>query len=229
VLTGLALAIVASVGCATATSRPAPAPTADTTPASPTPRAPDPSALVAYRDLTRDDFRATSPPSGADRARGHVAAATCAYLVPSPELRFKAVRKPGEVEFESGAVGLAFSARMDPACSWWDAESRFRPDDYVLEHEQIHFALVELVARDLNRRSEEIGAELRAYGETGPEALGATRQKFETLFQDAVRRVTERSQRFDRETSLGFAPEAQAEWAARIAAELEASENPATR
>ena len=207
-------------GCASAAP---PAPPEPTEPVVRRVRPPDAGDMVAYRELDRGDFRADQPPPGADRSRGHVAAATCAYLVPNPELRFRAVRKPGELDFTAEVVDLGFSAVMDPACSWWDAESRFRPDDYVLEHEQIHFALFELAARDLNQRADALSEQMRAVGETGEVALAEVRRRFDEAFNAAVQRTAERSQRFDQETSLGFQPEAQARWAREVEAELAAT------
>jgi len=177
--------------------------------------------LLEYRSLKREDFRASEPPPQADSRRGHVAAATCAYLVPDPKLRFRAVREGNATEFTSTADGLAFAARMDPTCSWWDVQrTPFVDPSYVLEHEQIHFAIVELAARDLNRRAPEIAERLRASGPTSEVALAATRAGFEREFAEAVQRTLERSQAFDADTSLGLSREKQREWLKQVEREL---------
>jgi hypothetical protein len=176
--------------------------------------------LVGYRALTREDFRSSTPPPGADSGRGHVAAATCAYLVYSPELRFRAVREPGQSDFEVQVENLQFFARMNPSCSWWDDRRPYVDPAYVLQHEQIHFAIVELVARDLNRRSTEIVERMRTRAATGEAALAAAKREFNAEFEAAIQRTLERGRSFDLETSLGFKPEQQAAWAQRIEQEL---------
>lgn len=175
--------------------------------------------LVRYRSLTREDFRSSAPPPQADTSRGHVAAVTCAYLVYAPELRFRAVKEPTATDFEVIVENLSFFARMDPQCSWWDPRGQFAPD-YVLQHEQIHFAIVELVARDLNRRAPELVERMRKRAATGEAALAAAKQEFNAEFEVAIQRTIERNRAFDLETSLGFKPEQQTLWGQRIEQEL---------
>lgn len=175
--------------------------------------------LVRYRALKREDFLSSTPPPQADTSRGHVAAVTCAYLVYAPELRFRAVKEPKQSEFEVQVENLSFFARMDPQCSWWDEHAQFSAE-YILQHEQIHFAIVELVARDLNRRAPEIVERMRTRAATGEAALAAAKQEFNAEFEAAIQRTIERNRSFDLETSLGFKPEQQSAWAKRIDAEL---------
>jgi hypothetical protein len=46
---------------------------------------------------------------------------------------------------------LAFEAVMIPERSWWNPAIQANMTGYVLQHEQIHFALTELAARKLTR------------------------------------------------------------------------------
>jgi len=226
---GAALLALLAVGGGCAGTTPVP-PGEPTPPVTQLRVAPDAARdLVSYRELGREDFLASQPPAGADRARGHVAAATCAYLIPSPEMRFRAVRKPRETLFTAEVVGLSFSARMDRQCSWWDTQNRFRPDDYVLEHEQIHFALIELEARALNQQRDAIAARVRSTGETGEAALAEIQRKFKLELEAGAKRAAERTRQLDAETSLGFEPEAQAAWAERIRQELDESQPAASQ
>jgi len=220
-----ALLIAAMAGaCASFTPAPrAPTPRGEGTP---TPagvqrvRLPPMDELVPYRPLNREDFRATAPPRGRGAATAHVAASTCAYLIFDPGLRFRAVRRRGQDSFTAEVTDLRFEARMDPSCSWWDKANRFRPDDYVLEHEQIHFDIVEAEARRLNREAGSLSQSLESSGATSEEALASIQAKFQAAFDSAVQRVAEQSRRFDEETSLGFRPEAQSDWAQRMQREL---------
>ncbi len=229
-----ALGCLSLVGCAQtellpqASGTTEAAPPSSSTPRSSTPQRvtmPPLEQLVPYRELERSDFQAAGPPTGAPPGRAHVAAATCAYLVFDPALKFKAVRRSGEELFVADVTSLHFEARMDPACSWWDGANRFRPDDYVLEHEQIHFAIIELEARRLNSEADALAARLRSSGETSEVALQKIQRRFRREFEDAVQRTAARSKSFDEETSLGYSPEAQAEWARRVRSELEELED----
>jgi hypothetical protein len=212
----LPLACALWLGCAS----PPPAPAQPTPPQVKRVVVQDRPDLVRYRALTREDFRSSTPPPQGDTSRGHVAAVTCAYLVYAPELRFRAVKEPGASEFEVLVDNLSFLARMDPQCSWWDPRGQFAPE-YVLQHEQIHFAIVELVARELNRRAPEIVERMRKRAATGEAALAAAKQEFNAEFEVAVQRALDRNRSFDQETSLGFKPEQQTLWAQRIEQELE--------
>jgi hypothetical protein len=174
--------------------------------------------LVGYRALTREDFRSSAPPQG-DTSRGHVAAVTCAYLVYAPELRFRAVKEPRDSDWGVSVEKLSFFARMDPQCSWWDPRAQFTPD-YVLQHEQIHFAIIELVARDLNRRVPDLVQRMSKRAATGEAAIAAAKQEFNAEFEAAIERTIERNRSFDLETSLGFKPERQEAWAQQIEQEL---------
>ena len=96
---------------------------------------------------------------------------------------------------------------------------QFTPD-YVLQHENIHFAIVELVARDLNRRAPELIQRMSKRAATGEAALAAAKQEFNAEFELAIQRTLERNRSFDHETSLGFKPERQEAWAQLIEQEL---------
>ena len=219
------LAVLLPLACFLAQACASPAPQAPQ-PTSPQPRrvfVGDRQDLVEYRALRREDFLLSSPPVRADTTSGHVAAVTCAGLVPNPGLKFRAVREPTASEFEVSVDNLSFSARMDPTCSWWDDRSQFVDPKYVLQHEQIHFAIVELEARELNRRAGEIAEKLRTRAATGEAALAAAKQAFNAEYEAALQRTAARSKAFDLETSLGLSPEKQTTWQERIDQELAAS------
>jgi hypothetical protein len=187
------------------------------------PNAPQGDGSITYRKLERSDFQAREPRPSAALAPGHVIAGTCAALAPRSTLRFRAVKQPGASEWVSEVQALAFEARMDPGCSWW-GDTRSRPADYVLQHEQIHFAIIELAARELNRRAPELADAVRATGPTKEAAIEASRTRLLATLSEAVTRTRERSERFDAETSIGFTPDRQQAWADEVDAELRATE-----
>jgi hypothetical protein len=186
----------------------------------------DASDVIPYRTLTRDDFRGTGPPAEFAPYAERVGAATCGYIMPTPGTRL-AVRpirlEDGRAGYEAAPQGLGFRAQMDRRCSWWNREQHAVPPDYVLEHEQIHFALFEIEARRLDASSAELAAELRVTASTPEEAVRRAQQRLEVIVARVVGDVVQRSRAFDEDTSLGYAPERQKVWWSRVQAELAAT------
>ena len=61
---------------------------------------------------------------------------------------------------------LAFTAFMDRDCSWWNPQYTGLPHEYILEHEQIHFALFEIAARRLNQQAARIQERMETVSRT---------------------------------------------------------------
>ncbi len=94
------------------------------------------------------------------------------------------------------------------------------PDDYILQHEQIHFAIHEIEARRLEGRVEELKAGIRGQGSSADAAYAEAQAQLNAVLAKHVDAVYQRSYRFDQETSNGFDPEAQARWWSQISQEL---------
>ena len=181
------------------------------------------SDVISYRTLTRSDFRATRPPPEAREHAQAMGAATCALVLPASELRIAGhpmQGSDGRVRYRGSIRGLAFRAVMDRSCSWWNAAARSPPPGYVLEHEQIHFALAELAARGLNARAASLMEGFRFESpDSGALASSATRY-VEDAIRQAMQALVERNAAFDRDTSLRYEPDKQAVWRQRVEAEL---------
>lgn len=171
---------------------------------------------IRYRSLTRADFRADSPPANIAKHATQFGAYTCAVVVPGEDQ---------ELDLSYDAVAGAYVARvlrfevnalMDPDCSWWNPGELRRPPEYVLQHEQIHFALVEISARHLAQRLKVL--EVRA--DTPGSAASALQRKIRVAFQDCATAIMENNTRFDKETSGGYRPQKQARWLAYVEEEL---------
>ena len=178
--------------------------------------------LISYRTLTRRDFKANAPPRSLSHPE-RMGALTCGYVMPAPETQAMVshTRQPdGTFRYEGSVRNLGFRAVMNRNCSWWNDDFPSTSSEYVLEHEQIHFAIVEIGARRANARSDEIARSARSRA-ADYRAAGENAQK---KFEDALRQVTEqimdRHNRFDEDTSLGHFPEKQREWLERIEREL---------
>jgi hypothetical protein len=170
-------------------------------------------ALVPYRLVTKADFKATSSNS----MWGNVAhgAEICTTIVAAEQ---------------DDAEGQAFRAMMLPECSFWNkiigplgklmlmtaavvgipmVAPNKQPDWYILQHEQIHFAINEVAAR----QASEIVSRLPSEKRTGlaPRVLEITLQK-----------AHERHAEFDSETSGAFDRDKLEKWVSVL--ELQMSE-----
>ena len=167
----------------------------------------DTSAYLAYRDITRDDFRAVDPPEHASEHATHLGALLCGAITPNAEIEidFEPDVRPSDTWFK--IRGPNYRAKMDPHCSWWNAQSE-TPADYVLEHEQIHFALIEIYARDINREL----ATLRIRTGSRELAPAAAEQSTTRLLERATRKLVDESRLFDHQTSRPVDRAAQRQW-----------------
>lgn len=181
---------------------------------------------IYYRVLARSDFRGTHPPPHMVRHRAKLGAATCGLIgTPSRtqiEMREDPNAHPDE-RFRVRGRDLVFEATMDRDCSWWNNDVDL-PEWYVLEHEQIHFALFELETRRLNRIFEENPDAAVGLGASAETAQQAFQDVVETEMDAAMQRVLERSTRFDEDTSMGVHEERQRVWLDRVLRELKESE-----
>jgi len=149
----------------------------------------DGTELVAYRALERADFRGSMATGFPANEAEKIRAVTCA----------KIVTLNGAAD---GEAPIFFSV-MSRQCSWWNSAEDL-PEEHVLEHQQLHFAIDELEARRLNARADDIGSsDLRAILEA---AQKASRER-STLFDYQVVRDRVR----------------QRQWFHKITAELEAT------
>jgi hypothetical protein len=171
---------------------------------------------IRYRAITRADFRAAAPPAHVAEHAKSFGAFTCASIVPDgmTRVRFEPDRKPGT--WLGRLENTSFHAEMDRGCSWWNPGKVPVPAAYVLEHEQIHFALTEIAARRLAARLREVG--LRT---DSPESAGAELQKrFDALLDASRAELLRTSTEFDEDTSGSYQPDRQARWLARVESEL---------
>jgi len=168
--------------------------------------------VVAYRLITKDDFRAKSSSS----VWGNVAhgAEICTQILPE----------------EDPEPGGAFRAVMRPDCSFWNhvigplgrvgrlallaagvvtIGGGKQPDWYILQHEQVHFAINAVAARQLTATLADLPREKRT--------LGFERRAWEI----AVRHADARHRKFDGETSGTYDPFLLEKWVRVLEREIE--------
>ena len=165
--------------------------------------------LVGYRLLSKDDFQS----SRSSRVWGNVAhgAEICSAVVPTGD----------------DAHTVAYRAVMNPKCSFWNATMgplatlgglaaasvvpllpTQQPDWYVLQHEQIHFAINEVAARRLSAQIAEIPPERR------------TLAAIEGAYRRALAEASDRQSRFDAATSGTFDPPKLGSWVRALEKEM---------
>ena len=192
----------------------------------------DDTDVIPYRALTRADFRGTSVPEPFAAVADRVGAATCGQVrtTRDTQILVQGVTPPGgETRYFAKVKRLRFQALMDRSCSWWnDKVASFAPA-YVLEHEQIHFALYELGARKLNERVDAIAKDVENEGSSAEDVQAHAEEAINGALEDAVGDILDRNRDFDEDTSLGYQPARQKEWLSRVTAELAETERWASR
>ena len=186
----------------------------------------DQSDVIGYRTLTRADFKAVEPPAEYAEVAERVGALTCCSIgvEPGAEIVHREVRSgSGAVRHETSIRNVRAFARMSRSCSWWNPTQGTLPQDYILEHEQIHFAICEIEARDLNRILRELTDTLVVTGENPAAAGEQIQARVSGELRERSEAVIARSRDFDEDTSLGHEPEAQKRWLTQVEAELAAT------
>jgi hypothetical protein len=153
----------------------------------------------SYRELTIDDFRATSLsqqfPEHAEHINAH--AATQIRLTADSNFRITSGDLYGQSYFIGSIERLAFEAVMLPDRSWWDPKIPANMRGYVLQHEQIHFALTELAARQLTRDSAKWASEVLAIKPTPQEVRAELARQIKDRVNAAMEASLKRQAEFD--------------------------------
>ncbi|MGD8330107.1 MAG: hypothetical protein PVJ49_11785 [Acidobacteriota bacterium] len=194
------------------------------------PRAFDPELLrtgdiIRYRDLRRTDFRAAlPPPEAAGLHGGELGAASCVFLATDPDTTIRASAQ-GDDQYRglvrAEVENLAFLSFMDRQCSWWNPAPLSLPADYILQHEQIHFALFEIAARRLNSRVAELTRQMRVVTNSQQRAIEELNRRIDAEMQRALDEVLARSNELDNDTSRTYRQDRQNWWWDTVNRELD--------
>jgi hypothetical protein len=168
--------------------------------------------FFGYRQLDVEDFKATRPSSTIIDHKEMINAHTSLSLRPVHDIRY-VISLPHQNFglYKVYLQELHFRAVMIPERSWWNPQLSSTKTSYVLQHEQIHFALMEISARRLNKKLAGIpGGVISA-----PDA-----RSLELLIKETVDKEIEISKKlmlkehtaFDEDTSLYHDPQQQQKW-----------------
>lgn len=184
--------------------------------------------VIGYRLLRREDFRGSQAPAEFAAIADRVGAATCGQLRPTSDTLFtinsRQASPGGDSQHWVEVKKLSFMALMDRRCSWWNDEAASRAPGYVLQHEQIHFALYELGARGLNASIDTITRDMMRQGSSREEVQSHAQRTLNAALVKATEELLARNRAFDEDTSLGYRPDRQRAWLKKVNAELAATE-----
>lgn len=178
--------------------------------------------FIRYRPLTRSDFQAKTPPPRMEAHALKVNAHTALVmqLRDGSRIIIEEKAKSGSKRFLVHAEDVSFEALMIPAGSWWNPAVPRDLYTYILQHEQVHFALMEIKVRELNRIIKEQRGQFVVY--TG-DPDGAKQRMFK-IIDEMLNRANEEMLRehtaFDEETSGRVDPSRQDRWFADVTTRL---------
>ena len=176
----------------------------------------------AYRPLTPDDFRAASisdqPAEHAERMNAHTV--TLIRLTADSSFTITSGVLYGQRYFFGRIKHLAFEAVMLPDRSWWNPKIPANMRSYVLQHEQIHFALMELAARELTIDTQKWASEVLVMEPTLQEVRAELGRQIKERINAAMEANLKRQAEFDEDTSLFFNPKWQQWWSRTVEEEL---------
>ena len=171
-----------------------------------------------YRQLQVEDFKAASLPPDYRQYDHSIGAQSCISIRPSRDLKIHIGQAYYQgMLFYSGTIShLKFEAIFVPECSWWNPALDRRKVEYVLQQEQIHFALAELTARELTIKA---GSEMQshiAFGKDYSEVQKELVEKLKNMGQETMKASLQEHTEFDEDTSLFHDPQAQQKWLKKI-------------
>ena len=177
---------------------------------------------ITYRPLTIADFQATSLSRTMGTHEGHVNAHSCIRIRPTADTRFSIVpqRFAGTVQYFGSIEHIGFEAVLIPECSWWNPRMPANMHAYVLQHEQIHFAISELAARRATRKARSLARTYLAIGATRQEVLSELQAEVKSLLKEAIRESLKEHTAFDEDASMSPNPRLQRWWYDDVTARL---------
>lgn len=181
-----------------------------------------PATGFTYRVLTPEDFRAASLSGNmaehAERINAH--AATQIRLTADSSFRIISGDLYGQGYFFGSIERLGFEAVMLPDRSWWNPKIPANMRGYVLQHEQIHFAITELAARQLTGDGQKWASDVLVIKPTPQEVQAELARQIKDRINAAMETSLKRQAEFDEDTSLFVNPRRQQWWSWTVEDEL---------
>jgi hypothetical protein len=180
------------------------------------------SQVVSYRELTIADFRAPALPKDLISHKHDLNAHTSVAIRTRPEAKYLFSfegSKAGQLRC-GHAENLGFEAVMLPEKSWWSPTLAADKEAYVLQHEQVHFALMEVAARQLNRRAAVERVQLTACEADAEAVTNRISATIDRWMAESQQETLKQHGAFDEATSRLYALKVQQWWYDRAMKEL---------
>ena len=180
-----------------------------------------------YRQLTPEDFRATSLPENLSAHAEGINAQAATQIRVTADSNFSITRRPflDRIDYSGSINHIAFEAVMIPNNSWWNPKIKAAIKGYVLQHEQIHFALTELAARKLTSDARKWSSNLLIIKQTPQEVHAEIVRQIKDMINSAMKANQKRHLKFDKDTSLFYNPSWQVWWLETVKKELRQTES----
>ena len=175
-----------------------------------------------YRQLTLEDFKATSPPPDSTEKNSYIEARSCIQIAPAADTKaiITQALMHGKEIYVGSISEVRFEAKFLPYCSWWNPKVTGKRTAYVLQHEQIHFAIAELEAQKLSKRVDSEIADYIAFGDSVKEAQQELSKTLREHAKKFNQDVLKEHLKFDNDTSMFFAPNLQLKWLEKVESKL---------
>jgi len=180
-----------------------------------------------YRQLTREDFRASSFPAYLSTHEENINAHSAITIRMTGDSNISIILRHfmDQNNYLGRINHLAFEAVMIPDKSWWNPKMKAGMTTYVLQHEQIHFALTEIAARKLTSDARKWSSNLSVIKQTPQEVYSEILQQVKVRINSAMEANQKRHLKFDNDTSLFYNPSWQAWWLEVVEKELKQTQS----
>lgn len=180
--------------------------------------------FFTYRKLQQNDFRAPSLQDGIKGMEEHLNARSSVQIRPKKSTKIL-VRKStfnGVNLYFADIESLSFEAVFIPENSWWNPKIPTEKKGYVLQHEQIHFALLEITAQRISKEKKHYRQGLPIIGNTASEAQQLAIVWIQDIINSYNKDILDKHTEFDQDTSLYYSPRIQQRWWNLVSKELNA-------
>lgn len=182
-----------------------------------------PGSGFSYRTLTLADFQSPEKTSKKRDSQYNIHAQSCIRMHVSKDsvMEITSVMINGKKQYTGRMVDASFQALFQPSCSWWNPEVPEDKESYILQHEQVHFALSELTA---HRLTEYMHEQMQGYvvkGETYDDVETQLNAHFQKLAAAEIESELKYHNQFDKETSIVVDRHAQEAWLKRVQLQLQ--------
>ena len=178
--------------------------------------------FFTYRQLQQNDFRAPSLHESTNGMEEHINARSSIQIRPKRSTKIM-VRKSdfnGVRLYFADIDNLAFEAVFIPEYSWWNPKIPADKKRYVLQHEQIHFALLEITAQKISKEKHHYRQGLPIMGNTAVEAQQLAIVWIQDIINSYNKEILNKHTEFDEDTSLYYSPKMQQRWWTQVNKEL---------